>query len=205
MAEKVLDMVTPVTADTFARLNFSAGMVAHDIDLSKVADAEALAALLQTNAANSFGATKGNPRIDENRSYWSASFNGKRMPYKGDTRFDSARPTLGVTLVEFTPSNQAAASGAATVETNGNVTTVQPLADIKEGSYYSNVLFIGNNGTDGLYVAELKNALCVSSGAATFTDKDIASFDVEFAAHANNPADIKHLPIKYYFFKAPVD
>lgn len=202
MADTIIDMVTPVTADTFERLNFSAGMAAHDIDISSATDAASLVALLDAAKTKWFGATKGNPRISLNRTYWSAGFNQKRLPVKGDTHFESARPTLGITLVEFSPENQMAASGAAEKETSGNVTTVQPLADIKEESYFSNVLFIGNNGSDGLYVAELKNALCVSSGTATFTDTDVASMDVEFLAHADSAADIKNLPIKFYFFRS---
>ena len=206
MAAKAIDMVTPVTAETFQRLNFSAGIALHSIDIANVADAEALVALMEANRDKWFGATKGNPRINENKSHWEPSINGKRLPFKGEKKFDTARPTLGITLVEFTPENMKAASGCAEVEdAETDHAIVKPVADVTPDSYFSNIVVVLNNGDNGLYAVELKNALCISGANTSFTDKDVGSIDVEFVAHADSPTSSKYLPIEYHFFASPTD
>lgn len=203
MPDSSLSMVTPITAETFNRLNFNAGMLLHDFDYSSATDAASLMALIvnqETQQNCWFGATKGGINVQENRSTWSPSMDGKRMPFVGETQFDTAAPRITGTLVEYTPQNVKAVSGSATLDEEDNVTTIQPTATIKRGDYFENVVFIGNIGADGLYLVEIDNALCTSGMNGQTTDKDIGTLPFEFTAHSSSPVFTDELPIRYKFF-----
>lgn len=201
-----LAMITPVTAQTINNLNPDTGILLHDLDISSATDAASLMALITKpeNQKYWFGATKGNINVQENREYWAPDFNGKRKPYKGEKHFSTANPKITGNLIEFTPENVKAISGAAdivTVEGKPNVTKVQPRASIDVDAYFSKVLFVTNNGPNGLYVVELDNATCTSGMNAQAADKDIGTMPFEFAAHSEDAAFTDDLPIRYWFYR----
>lgn len=205
-----VNMVTPVTAETFKRLNFNAGILLHDFEFGTATDAASLMALIvdpETQQNCWFGATKGGINVQENKKYWSATMDGLRMPFVGDKQVDSAQPKITGTLVEFTPANLKALSGAADIEngTGSNVKIVQPRLSINPDDYFSNVVFVANNGADGLYVAELKNALSTTGVNSQSTDKDIGTLPFEFVGHSDSPVYTDDLPLTYYFFAAATD
>lgn len=203
MADSSLSMVTPITAETFNRLNFNAGILLHDFDYSSATDAASLMALIvlpETQQNCWFGATKGGINVQENRKTWEPGMDGKRLPFVGETQFDTAAPKITGTLVEYTPKNIKAVSGAATIDVQDLITTIQPRATIKRGDHFQNVVFISNIGADGLYMAEIDNALCTSGMNGQTTDKDIGTLPFEFAAYSNSPRFTDELPIRYKFF-----
>ena len=124
------------------------------------------------------------------------------MAYKGEKQFSEAAPKITGSLVEYTPENVKAVSGIATVSPNGNIITVQPRASISEGDYMTNVVWITNHGTNGLYLVDLKNALCTSGMNSQHNDKDIGTMPFEFSGHADNVEYKDELPISYLFFGA---
>lgn len=196
-------LLSAVTAETINNLSPDAGILLKNFDYSAATDAETLAELInaeETRKNSWLGPTKGGVNIQENRSFWTPEFDGKRMPYKGDKNFESAEPKITGTLVEIRPENVKMASGAADLTTNGNVVTVQPHASIQPGDYLDNVVWVANRGADGLYLVELKNALCVSGINSQSTDKDILTMPFEFTGHADNVVYSDDLPIKYLFF-----
>lgn len=203
-------MVTQVTAETFKRLNFNAGILLHDFEFDTATDAASLMALIVNSETQQncwFGATKGGINVQENKKYWSATMDGLRMPFVGDKQVDTANPKITGTLVEFTPANLKALSGAADSENgaSSNVKIVQPRLSINPGDYFSNVVFVANNGADGLYVAELKNALSTTGVNSQSTDKDIGTLPFEFVGHSDSPVYTDDLPLTYYFFAAAAD
>lgn len=196
-------LISAVTAETINNLSPDAGMLLKNFDYSSATDAASLMALIiaeDTQKNSWLGATKGGVNIQENRSFWTPEFDGKRMPYKGDKNFESAEPKITGTMVEIRPENVKMASGAADLTTNGNIVTVQPHASIQAGDYLDNVVWVANRGTDGLYLVELKNALCVSGINSQSTDKDILTLPFEFTGHADSVVYSDDLPIKYLFF-----
>lgn len=198
-----MNMVTPVTAETFQRLNFNAGMLLKNFDYSSATDAASLMELIvseEVQRESWLGATKGGINVQENRSYWTPEFDGRRMSFVGDKQFDNAEPKMTGTLVEFTPENVRVVSGAADVTSEGKVTTVQPKATIRTGDYLDNVVFVGNVGSDGLYLAELEKALCTSGMNHQTGDKDIGTLPFEFTGHSTSPIYSENLPVKYLFF-----
>lgn len=200
-------MLSPITAETFKNLVFDAGMLLYNFDYSSATDAETLLALIQSESVqkNSWlGATKGGVNIQENRTYWTPEMDyGGRIPFKGSTRFSGATPKMTGTLVEFRPTNVKIVSGSAEMSgENTNVITIQPKASISPDMYLDNVVFIGDNGADGLYLAELKNAVCTSGINMQTADKDIGTSPFEFSGHNNSPTATDILPIKYLFFKS---
>lgn len=199
------EMITAVTAETINNLSPDTGVLLKNFDLSSATDAESLMALIRSEdtLANCWlGATKGGIAVGENRSYWSPTFDGKRMPYVGDKHVDMAEPKISGSFVEIRPENVKLSSGAANVSTDGSVTTVQPHMSIKKGDYLDKVTWITAVGTDGLYVVEMKNALSVTGLSMQSTDKDIATLPFEFVGHQDSVVFDNNLPIKYLFYRS---
>ena len=203
MADTAISMVSAVTADTFNNAVFNAGILLHDVDISSATDAASLLTLItsEENKKKWFGATQGGVNIQENRTYWKPDIDGLRLPFKGQYQVDTVEPKMTGTLVELTPDNVKAVSGAADLTTNGNVTTVQARATIKEGDYFDTIIFVGNQGGDnGLFVCVMENALCTTGINSQTSDKAVATLPFEFTAHSSSVTFTDTLPVKYMFF-----
>lgn len=199
-----MENMTPVRADTFKNLVFDAGILLKDFDYASATDAESLAALVKTAKTSGeklLGATKGGVNIQTNFDFWSPEFDGKRMAYKGEKRLSNAECIISGTLVELLPDNVRDVVALADKSGTGAKIEVKPRFEIKEGDYLDSVVWIGNHGSGGLYLVELKNALCTSGMSTQTTDKDVGTLPFEFHGHAGDVADTE-LPIKYVFFKA---
>lgn len=199
------EMITAVTAETINNLSPDVGILLKNFDLSGATDAETLMAKIRAEDTLTncwLGATKGGIAVSENRTFWSASFDGKRMPYVGDKYVDTTEPKISGTFVEIRPENVHLSSGAADVTTNGHVTTVQPHASIKRGDYVDKITWITALGQDGLYVVEMKNALSVTGLSSQSTDKDILTLPFEFTGHQDSVVFDNNLPIKYLFYRS---
>ena len=200
-----MDMLTAVTADVINKLSPDAGVVMCDVDLSGVADAAAMAALIEENrgkAANWIGVTDGGIKVNEGRTFWSPTFDGKRMPYIGDKFLETAEPKISFTLLEMTPENVVRASAAADQSGSAPHITVKPRASIQKEDYKTNVVFATMIGHEGIYVVELKNALCTKGLDLSTADKAVGKIAVEFTGHKDDPKQVDTLPIEYHFFAA---
>jgi len=198
-----IPLITPVTAETINHLNPDAGILLNTFDFSTATNAYTLMELVKAAIGTDkcFGATKGGINVPEGRENWSPTFDSKRMRYKGETFFAGAAPKVSGSLVEFTPENVKAVSGAADITGDGTIKVkVQPRASIHLDDYFENVVFITNNGPNGLYLVELKNALCTVGMNSQSADKDVSTMPFEFMAHSNSPEFTDELPISYYFF-----
>lgn len=197
-------MLSPVTVETFNNLVFDAGMLLVNFDFSDATDAETLLALVTSEEVqkNSWlGATKGGVNLQQNPETWEPEMDGLRMSFVGAKRFAKATPKMTGTLVEFTPKNVKIVSIAAEYTGEGTkIEKVQPIADIPKGAYMRNAVFIGDQGTDGLYLAEIRNALSVNGINAQTADKNIGTLPFEFEAHQDSPQYTKELPFSCYFF-----
>jgi len=200
--DSALSMVSAVSADTFNNTVFNAGILIHDVDISTATDAASLLTLITSgeNREKWFGATQGGVNIQENRTYWKPDIDGLRLPFKGQYQVDTVEPKMTGTLVELTPDNLKAVSGAADTTTEGNITTVQPRATIREGDYFGSVTFIGNQGSDGLFACVMENALCTTGVNSQTSDKAVATLPFEFVAHSASVTFTDTLPVKYLFF-----
>lgn len=201
-----MNMLTAVSADVMNRLSPDAGIVMCDIDdINAVETAEAMAELIEQMRGQPehwIGVTDGGIKVTEGRTWWSPGFDGKRMPWKGDKFPDTAEPKMTFTLLEMTPDNMKRASAAADiVKSSETKTAVLPRATIKPGDYHKNIVFVTMVGTDGLYVAVQKNALCTKGVDISTADKAVAKLAVEFMAHQENPNDYDELPQYYFFLK----
>ena len=198
-----MEMLTAVTAYVINNLSPDAGILLFNVPIDSVADAEAMAALIEQNRSKAGtwgGVTDGDIKVNEGRSSWSPTFNGKRMPFKGDKFLDTAEPKISFTMLEFSPENFVVASGAADKAGSGTHITVTPRASYKDTDYLTNVLWCTMKGHDGIYVVELQNALCTKGIDSTAGDKKVAQLAVEFTGHKNDPTELDTLPIKYHFF-----
>lgn len=202
-----MENMTPIREETFQHLVFDAGILLYNFKYDSATDAESLAALVETaknSGAGLLGATKGGVNPQTNFEFWSPELDGKRMAFKGEKRLSNADCMISGTLVEMTPDNVKhvlALADKSGEDGEGSVVTVQPRFAIKDGDYLDNVVWIGNLGSDGLYLVELKNALCTKGLSTQTTDKDVGTLPFEFHGHADSVSSTE-LPIKYVFFKA---
>lgn len=200
-----MDLITAVTADVINKLSPDAGLVMVDVDLSSVEDAESMVALIEENRGDPehwIGVTDGGITVNEGRSFWSPTFDGKRMPFIGDKFLDTAEPTVSFTLLEMTPENIKSASAAADIVGSAPKVVVQPRASVRKNDYHTNLVFVTMIGTDGLYVVEQDNALCTKGLDQSTGDKSVAQTSVEFAAHKSDPTKLDTLPQRYYFLSS---
>lgn len=198
MAE--LKMVQPVTEATVQEYAVNSGMMCIDIDITGIANAEALIAAVEAAQDKWLGATSGTTDIAENRKSWSPDHNGLRMKWKGANWLETAEPHIKAKLVQMKPSNLAIGSGAADVsDASEFVKAIKPRASFKDSDYH-NVLWFTNYGSEGLIAAYMKNSLCTTGLKWTIDDKKVATCDVEFYGHADSPTATDYLPIEYYIF-----
>ena len=200
-----MEMLTAVTADVMNRLSPDAGVVMVDVDLDGITDASSMVALIDQMRADPqhwIGVTDGGIKVNEGRTWWSPTYDGKRMPYVGDKFLDTAEPKISFTLLEMTPENVKLASAAADVNTDvATKTVITPRATVKKGDYHTNLVFVTMVGTDGLYVAVQENALCTKGLDLSTADKNVAKLAVEFTAHKNDPTSQDTLPQRYFFLR----
>lgn len=196
-----LSMVQPVTLDTVQRYAINAGMMVVDVDFSNVTDAATFVQAVTAAKDKWLGATSGTTTISENRENWSPDHNGLRMPWKGAQWLDTAQPSIKATLVEMTAENIGFASGAVEKTTTSNVTTIKPKTTYALDDYHT-ITWFTNYGTDGIIAVTLKNALCTTGLNWKIDDKAVATCDVEFLGHADDPIASDYLPIEYKIYKS---
>lgn len=196
-----LSMVQPVTLDTVQRYAINAGMMVVDVEFSKVTDAATFVQAVTAAKDKWLGATSGTTTISENRENWSPDHNGLRMPWKGAQWLDTAQPSIKATLVEMTAENIGLASGAVAKTTASNVTTIKPKTTYALTDYHT-ITWFTNYGTDGIIAVTLKNALCTTGLNWKIDDKAVATCDVEFLGHADDPIASDYLPIEYMIYKS---
>lgn len=196
-----LSMVQPVTLDTVQRYAINAGMMVVDVDFSNVTDAAAFVQAVTAAKDKWLGATSGTTTISENRENWSPDHNGLRMPWKGAQWLDTAQPSIKATLVEMTAENIGFASGAVEKTTTSTVTTIKPKTTYALTDYHT-ITWFTNYGTDGIIAVTLKNALCTTGLNWKIDDKAVATCDVEFLGHADDPIASDYLPIEYMIYKS---
>lgn len=195
-------MVTPIRADTFKQLGFNAGILLKNFDYSSATDSASLATLIASaisDGTSLLGGTKGGVNIATNTTFWKPEIDGMRMDFKGEQQMDNAECKMSGTLVELTASNFKDVLALADNTTSGNITTIQPRFSITDDDYIDHIIWVGDHGSDGLYLVDLKNALNTSGLNMQTTDKDIATLPFEFTGHADSVSSTT-LPITIKLF-----
>ena len=118
-----------------------------------------------------------------------------RMPFVGSKRPDTADVKITGTFVEYTPDNVKDVLAVADKTGEGAKITIQPRFSIKAGDYIKSLVWVGNHGSDGIVLVELKNALCTTGLNTQTTDKDVGTLPFEFVGHADDVSSTE-LPIK---------
>lgn len=197
-----IGMITPIRAESFEQMIFDAGMMLKNFNYASATDAATLAQLIETakeEGTSLMGATKGGVNIQSVPSFWNVEADGMRMPFVGSKRPDTAEVKITGTLVEYTPDNVKDVLGVADKTGEGAKITVQPRFSIKQGDYIPSLVWVGNHGSDGIVLVELKNALCTTGLNTQTTDKDVGTLPFEFVGHADDVSSTE-LPIKILFF-----
>lgn len=200
-----MKMLTSVSAETINNLSPDAGVVMLDVSIDDVDTVEELMTLIDTTRgepAKWVGVTKGGVNVNEGRKTWSPSYDYDRIPVIGGNYPDKYEPKISFTLVEMTPQNVMAASGAADLTTVGGKTKIQPRAHYQRKDYRNKFLFVTMKGPEGLFVVEADNVLCTKGLDHSSDDKNIGQLAVEFMPHKADFTDLSTLPMRYYFVPA---
>lgn len=199
-----IGMITPIRAESFEQMIFDAGMMLKNFNYASATDAATLAQLIATakeEGTSLMGATKGGVNIKSVPSFWNVEADGMRMPFVGSKRPDTADVKITGTFVEYTPDNVKDVLAVADKAGEGAKITIQPRFSIKAGDYIKSLVWVGNHGSDGIVLVELKNALCTTGLNTQTTDKDVGTLPFEFVGHADDVSSTE-LPIKILFFGA---
>lgn len=199
-----IEMITPVRTESFKQMIFDAGMLLKNFDYASATDAATLAGLIATakeGGTSLMGATKGGVNIQSAYTFWEPEMDGKRKSFVGAKRLDNAEVKITGTLVEYSPDNLKDVLALADKTGEGGKITVQPRFSIKRGDYIPSLVWVGNHGSDGIVLVELKNALCTTGLNTQTTDKDVGTLPFEFVGHADDVSSTE-LPIKILFFGA---
>lgn len=200
-------MVTPIRAETFKQLGFNAGILLKNFDYSSATDAGTLATAIATAITAGtalLGGTKGGVNIATNTTFWKPEIDGMRMDFKGEQQMDNAECKMSGTLVELTAENFKDVLALADITTATNITTIQPRFSIKNEDYIDHIVWVGDHGSDGLFLVDLKNALNTSGLNMQTADKDIATLPFEFTGHADSVSSTE-LPITIKLFAAAAE
>lgn len=202
-------MINPVSLETVKNYAVASGMLVRGLNPYDYDTVEAFLEAVKEKPESWLGATSGTTDISEGRKNWTPDHNGLRVAYKGSQFLDTAEPMIKATLVEMTPDNIAAASGAADIvtdEAKPTLTKVVPRTTIKDEDYIEPVVWFTNHGTQGIIGSILHNALCTTGMNWKADDKKVATCDVEFHGHADSPVLADTLPIEHFIFhSAAVD
>jgi len=184
-------MLTALSAETFANLQFDAGILLKNLDYSSALDAGDLATLVaaaKSARTTMLGATKGGIVISDVPTYFEPDIDGKRGSIK-NTRYIIGRVIKATgTLVELLGASLKDIIAAADVSTSGDITTITPRADLEDGDYIDNLVWIGDlPGDGGLILVEFDNALNTNGLTLTAPKNDNGTYPFEFTAHQTDP------------------
>lgn len=191
-----------VDVKSFQSMVFDAGMLFDGLDYASATDAQSLAEIIKTakeQRTKMLGATKGGINIQCAFTFWNPEPDGYRMSFKGDKRLDKADVKISGTAVEFTPDNVKRTIALADVTGEGGKIGVKPRFSIKLGDYTDHLIWVGNLGSEGIVLVDLKNALCTNGLNTQTTDKDIGTLPFEYVGHADDVLSTE-LPVGIWFF-----
>lgn len=193
-------MITGLTSGSYQNMQLNAGLFIKNLNYSSVANAAALAALIETNRANVLGATYGGGSFRCVPALRTIPVDGARAAFVGSEVNDGWDVRLSTTLKEPTPDNFKLALMSCDKTTNGKVTTLTVRTEIKNADYLSNICWVGDLA-DGQYVLiEIANALNVSGSVFRFVDRGEGTLPVEFMGHLSSVLNTDTAPCKVVFF-----
>lgn len=188
-------MITPIRAETFAKLGFDTGMLLKNFDYSTATDAASLATLAATAKAAGttlLGATKGGITLTDTPEYHTPTLDGLNGPVKGARHIIGRTVKASGTLVELTGARLKDIIGAADVTVSGNITTITPRASLADADYLTTLVWIGEMAGEGLVLVKLDNALNTNGFNFTAPTKDNQTYSFEFTAHMTDPDTVPY-------------
>lgn len=197
-----MNMITPLSSDTFKKLQLNAGAFLIGFEYSTYATADALRTALATALADStkvLGATRGGGTFVVNSEIREPDVDGKRYRFKGGAFVDSVDAQLTGTLVEIKPSVFAKIMATGTATTSSQKTTIKMHTAIEDGDYIPSLVWVGDMSDGGCVLIALKNALNNNGMTLTFSDKNEGTIPFEFHAYQDSVNDYDEAPFEVIF------
>lgn len=198
-----MNMLTPLTSESFKKMQLNAGLFLTGFDYSSYDDADALRTAVKaaiTSGTGVLGATRGGGTFVVSSETRAIEADGKRYGFKGDQVVDSVDAKLTGTLLEVTPENMALIMATGEVAKSGKKTTVTMHTMIGATDYIDKLCWIGDLADGGLVLIGLDNALNSNGLTLTFTDKGEGTIPFEFHAHQDDVNDFDKAPFEIVFF-----
>lgn len=223
-------LTSPIRAEGFENLQLNAGVFIANFDLTNINDVAALKAAVAERIANSdlgdnadpsdlmsgiLGMTSGGGTFTITRETRQPEVDGRRYNFKGSSFVDSMDGYITSTLVESVQDNWAKLLGTLYLTEGDEIATEEgqeppehpyPYLNfavktaLTDGSYLTNLVWVGDIA-DGRYVAiEFDNALNTSDLTFTFADKNEGKLPFEFHAHQGAVRDYDNAPFRVHYF-----
>lgn len=193
-------MITGLTSGSYQNMQLNAGLFIKNLNYSNVANAAALAALIETNRASVLGATYGGGFFRCVPSLRPIPVDGARAAFVGGEVNDGWDVRISTTLKEATPDNFKLALMSCDKVTNGKVTTLTIRTEIKNADYLSNICWVGDLADGQFVLIEIANALNVNGSTFRFVDRGEGTLPVEFMGHLSSVLNTDAAPCKVVFF-----
>lgn len=181
-----------ITAETLKNLMFSAGTYYKNLKYLEGAWSGTV-----------LGATSGGGGVNIEPEYMDAELDGANVALKGGKFKVGEVGKMKVNMTEFTENaiSTALHLEKETTNTVEGYTVYKTKAQLEDEDYLENVAFVGNLVDGRQAIVIMENALCTSALELEAKKKEQATYELEFACHADleELSNIDTLPIYVYF------
>lgn len=194
--------VRAVRQVTYDNLQFDAGVLFKNLDISSAKTASELFDLVKTAPEeNRLGVTRGGVSVTSEAEWREVEFDDNPGPFMGSSEKGISTVTLETTLIEATPENTKLAMGTADILNVEGVTVVQErdYIDILK-DYIPKLLLVARKGKDKFNVIEFDNMISVGGYNEQTNDAGETEISITLQATREDMDTEGDLPYRKLFF-----
>lgn len=198
-------MLSAIRQQGFANLELNAGAIVFNFDYSKLNSGSELRAAVRAavDAGTSLGMTRSGGSFTLKRDIRTPDTDGRRYLHKGAQFVDSMDGYLSGTMLEIIPAAWNTVLGTLVEDEDdliaGEAYKIRTMLD--DGSYLSNICWVGDLADGRLVVIEIHNALNTGDIVFTFQDKNEGTLPFELHSHQEHVNLYDTAPVRMIFFE----
>lgn len=194
--------VRAVRKETYDNLQFDAGVLFINLDISSAKTAQELFELVKAAPEdNRLGVTRGGISFTSEAEWREIEFDDNPGPFMGSSEKGIATVTLETTLIEATPENTKLAMGTADIIEVDGVTVVQErdYIDILK-DYIPKLLLVARKGKDKFNVIEMDNVISTGGYNEQTNSEGETEISITLQATREDMDTVGDLPYRKLFF-----
>lgn len=186
-----------ITANTKKGIVFGAGTIHKNLTYSGSA---------WNFSESCIGATKGGSSLEIVPEFYQVQPDGSNVANKGFKRKVGETATMTINLLELTKDIvKSAVVGKDGTSTDSTYDVIESTDEISEGSYLTNIAFVGETLTGKNIIVIMENALCTSGLKLDGANNEESVVELTFECHADfnegDASSLTTLPYKIYYPK----